>query len=85
MGEKQTYTEGGSAPRARLHRQGGVMKELDDIIWRLKNHYTPSEVEVWLQGPHPQLDNESPLTAIANGRAGKVFAILDRLENDVYL
>ena len=85
MGEKQTYTEGGSAPRARLHRQGGVMKELDDIIWRLKNHYTNSEFEVWLHGPHPQLDNETPLSAMIRGRAHEVKAILDRLENEVHL
>ena len=61
------------------------MNELDDIIWRLKNHYTNSEVEVWLQGPHPQLDNETPLSAMIRGRAHEVKAILDRLETAVYL
>ena len=61
------------------------MTELGDIRARLREYYTSAEIEAWLTMIHPQLDNESPLTAIANGRAGEVFAILDRLENDVYL
>ncbi len=59
--------------------------EIGTIIWRLSAYYTPSEVEVWLGGPHPQLDNETPLSAMIRGRAADVTAILDRLDSGAYL
>ena len=61
------------------------MSQVQDIAVRLRELYTPSEIDTWLTVKHPQLDDESPLSAIANGRGDKVIAILDRLESDVYL
>lgn len=58
---------------------------IDNIFRRLSALYSPSEVEVWLQSPHPQLDNETALSAMIRGRANEVTAILDRLEGGAYL
>ena len=61
------------------------MNQIQDIAVRLREFYTPSEIDTWLTVKHPQLNDESPLSALANGRGDKVIAILDRLESDVFL
>lgn len=59
--------------------------DLDRLMARLSQLYTPHEAFAWMHGPHPQLDGQSPMEAINQGKRKEVDAILDRLDGGVYL
>jgi uncharacterized protein len=59
--------------------------ELEKIEERLKEYYTEYETQMWLDLPHPQLDNKTARETIMNDGSDKVNAILDRLDSDVHI
>ena len=59
--------------------------DLNRLMVRLSQLYTPHEAFTWMHGPHPQLDGLSPMEAVKQGRRNDVDAILDRLDAGVYL
>lgn len=58
------------------------MTARERIVQRLLEYCTP---ELWLASPHPQLEDAVPNRLIAEGEAGVVEEVLDRLDGDVYL
>ena len=61
------------------------MTELDRLMARLTELYTPHEYFHWMHSPHPQLNGMEPIKALEQGRIGDLHAILDRLDSGAYL
>lgn len=55
------------------------------VFRRLMEYYEPEEADTWLNSPHPQLEEQTPISLIAAERGGEVYAVLDRLDGDGYL
>jgi hypothetical protein len=62
-----------------------ILSDLYYIVGRLNEYYTPDEVRVWLYARHPQLGGERAMDLIHNDRSLEVLAVIDRLDNDVYV
>lgn len=54
------------------------------IRQRLAEFYTETELDLWLQRKHPQLDNRPPCLLVDQGRAEEVHAVIDRLEEGAF-
>ena len=67
-------------PKAQL-----IMSDLSYVVMRLDEYYSQEEGRAWLYALHPQLDGERAIDLIRSGRTEEVIAILDRLDEDVYL
>ena len=44
------------------------MAQLRWVAQRLSDFYEPDEVRLWLQSPHPQLQNARPYDLVVEGR-----------------
>lgn len=55
------------------------------IFKRLLEYYTMPEALEWINSEHPQLDLQLPVDLIRQGRAKEVHAVLDRLDDCVYI
>lgn len=62
-----------------------VISDLYYVVGRLQEYYSPEEIRSWLYARHPQLSGERAIDLINQGRTIEVLAILDRLDNEVYL
>ncbi len=62
-----------------------ILSDLYYIVGRLNEYYTPDEVRTWLYARHPQLGGERAMDFIHNDRSLEVLAVIDRLDNDVYV
>lgn len=62
-----------------------AMAQLRWVAVRLSDFYEPMEVRLWLQSPHPQLDNARPYDLIVEGRTAEVLEVIERLDSGVYL
>lgn len=62
-----------------------ILSDLYYIVSRLNEYYTPDEVRAWLYARHPQLGGERAMDFIHNDRSLEVLAVIDRLDNDVYV
>jgi len=62
-----------------------LLAQLQYVVRRLDDYYTPNEVRLWLYAPHPQLEGKRAVDFIVNDRAADVIAILDRLDAETYL
>jgi len=62
-----------------------AMAQLRWVAERLSDFYTPEEVRLWLQSPHPQLENRRPYDLIVEGRTPDVLEVIERLDSGVYL
>ena len=62
-----------------------ILSDLYYIVGRLNEYYTPDEVRAWLYARHPQLGGERVMDLIHNDRSVEVLAVIDRLDNDVYV
>lgn len=62
-----------------------ILSDLYYIVGRLNEYYTPDEVRAWLYARHPQLGGERAMDLIHNDRSLDVLAVIDRLDNDVYV
>ena len=51
----------------------------------LAGFYDPAEIELWLHSQHQELAGERPARVIEDGRAGEVWAIIDRLQSGAYV
>lgn len=56
-----------------------------EIGRKLDAFYSVEESTKWMDSPHPQLNGMSASDAIKAGRAEEVLAILQRLDDSVYL
>ena len=62
--------------------------EIAELRWvaeRLSDFYEPDDARLWLQSPHPQLQDQRPYELINQGRTSEVLEILERLDSGVYL
>src|SRR5258706_4059500 len=50
-----------------------AMAQLRWVAARLADFYEPDEVRLWLQSPHPQLENMRPYELIDEGRTPEVL------------
>jgi len=66
-------------------KNGLILSDLYYIVGRLGEYYEPDEVRSWLYARHPQLGGERAMDLIHDGRSVEVLAVIDRLDNDVYL
>lgn len=62
-----------------------IISDLYYIVGRLNEYYTPDEVRAWLYARHPQLGGERAMDLIHNDRSLEILAVIDRLDNDVYV
>ncbi|MCB1463958.1 MAG: hypothetical protein KDJ90_16420 [Nitratireductor sp.] len=62
-----------------------ILSDLYYIVGRLNEYYTPEEIRAWLYARHPQLDGERAMDLIHNDRSLEVLAVIDRLDNDVFV
>jgi uncharacterized protein (DUF2384 family) len=62
-----------------------VLSDLYYVVGRLQEYYSPEEIRTWLYARHPQLDGARAIDLINQGATIKVLAILDRLDNDVFV
>lgn len=62
-----------------------VLSDLYYVVGRLQEFYAPEEIRTWLYALHPQLNGERAIDLINQGRTIEVLAVLDRLDNEVYV
>ena len=62
-----------------------IISDLHYIVGRLNEYYAPDEVRAWLYARHPQLGGERAMDLIHKERAVEVLAVIDRLDNDVFV
>lgn len=62
-----------------------AMAQLRWVAQRLSDFYEPDEARLWLQSPHPQLQNARPYDLIVEGRTSEVLEVIERLDSGVYL
>ena len=62
-----------------------ILSDLRYIVGRLDEYYAPEEVRAWLYARHPQLGDERAINLIHNDRSLDVLAVIDRLDNDVFV
>lgn len=62
-----------------------AMVQLRWVAQRLSDFYEADDVRLWLQSPHPQLDNARPYDLIVEGRTSEVLEVIERLDTGVYL
>lgn len=51
----------------------------------LSGFYTPDDVVIWLDKPHPQLDGKRAIDEMLFGDPRRVWGILARMEGDDYV
>ena len=66
-------------------RNALILLDLYYIVGRLNEYYAPEEVRTWLYARHPQLGGERAMDLIHNDRSLDVLAVIDRLDNDVFV
>ncbi|WP_172327981.1 antitoxin Xre/MbcA/ParS toxin-binding domain-containing protein [Mangrovicoccus sp. HB161399] len=66
-------------------RNGLILSDLYYVVGRLSEYYEPEEVRAWLHARHPQLEGRRAIDLIHDGQSLEVLAVIDRLDNDVYL
>ncbi len=62
-----------------------ILSDLYYIVGRLNEHYAPDEVRIWLYARHPQLGGERAMDLIHDDRSLEVLAVIDRLDNGVFV
>ena len=62
-----------------------AMAQLRWVAQRLSEFYEPDDVRLWLQSPHPQLNQARPYDLIVEGRSPEVLEVIERLDTGVYL
>jgi len=62
-----------------------ILSDLYYIVGRLNEYYSPEEVRAWLYARHPQLGGERAMDLIHNDRSLDVLAVIDRLDNNVFV
>lgn len=67
-------------PRSEL-----MLSDLHYVVGRLQEFYEADEIRTWLYARHPQLNGERAIDLIHDNRTVEILAVIDRLENDVYL
>jgi len=64
-----------------LHR----LLELEYIVQRLTELYTPEEARLWIFGRHKALGDQRPADLIQQGRSEEVLRAIDQLADGIYL
>jgi hypothetical protein len=59
--------------------------ELEFIVQRLMELYTPEEARLWIFGRHKALNGERPADLILQGRSDEVLKAIDQLAEGVYV
>ena len=62
-----------------------ILSDLYYIVGRLSEYYAPDEVRAWVYARHPQLGGERAMDLIHNDRSLEVLAVIDCLDNDVFV
>jgi uncharacterized protein (DUF2384 family) len=56
------------------------------LLERLTEYYeTPRECLLWFRAPQPLLEDETPITLIAQGKASELHRVWDALDHGAYL
>ena len=56
-----------------------------EIRNRLSEYYSEEEIEIFLNSKQPLLNDRIPLALIAEGKADRIIAMLNRLDDSVYI
>jgi uncharacterized protein (DUF2384 family) len=59
--------------------------ELEFIVQRLREVYTPEEARLWVFGRHKALGGQRPADLILEGRTDEVLRTIDQLTDGVYV
>jgi hypothetical protein len=64
----------------------GQSSPFADALKLLEQHYyTDDELAQWLIAPHPQFEGLTALQMLSAGRKAEVLAVVQRLDDGVYL
>jgi transcriptional regulator with XRE-family HTH domain len=62
-----------------------VLSDLNYVVDRLREYYSPEEIRTWLYARHPQLEGARAIDLINQNRSEDVLRVLDRLDAEVYI
>ncbi len=62
-----------------------VISDLNYVVKRLEEYYSPEEIREWLYARHPQLQGERAIDLIYNDKTIEILNILDRLDSEAFL
>jgi transcriptional regulator with XRE-family HTH domain len=62
-----------------------LLVELDYIVERLSEYYSPEEARLWLYSRHRLLKDQKPADLIQEGRIDNVLEVIDQLGDAVYV
>ena len=58
--------------------------DLQHIVDRLAEIYTPDEARLWLYSRHRLLNEERPIDLVHDGRAAEVLSVIESLDAGSY-
>ena len=62
-----------------------VVADHGRVVDRLKEFYTPAEIELWLLTNHPMLGGECAIDLIRDRRAEEVLLVIDGVDSGAYV
>jgi transcriptional regulator with XRE-family HTH domain len=75
------WSSGASFPHPKTQL---LISDLRYVVDRLAEFYNPGETRVWLYSKHRLLDGQRPIYLIHEGRADKVLAVIESLNEGTY-
>lgn len=76
------WIKGKAAPRPRNEL---IISDLNYVVQKLRDYYTPENIRLWLHSRHPQLGGERAINLIHQNRTDEVLLIIARLDADAFI
>jgi transcriptional regulator with XRE-family HTH domain len=76
------WSNGSATPSLRTQT---VISDLRYVVDRLSDLYNSDETRLWLHARHPLLNNERAIDLINSDRTEEVLAVIDRINEGVYV
>jgi uncharacterized protein (DUF2384 family) len=61
------------------------MSEIEYVIEKAREVFTPEGVEIWIGAPNPLLDGRTPRDLVEAGETNRVLALIDALASGAFL
>lgn len=76
------WSNGSATPSLRTQT---IISDLRYVVDRLSDLYNSDEARLWLHARHPLLNNERAIDLINSDRTEEVLAVIDRINEGVYV
>lgn len=76
------WSSGQATPSIELQQ---IISDLRYVVDRLSDFYDAEETRLWLHARHPLLNNERPIDLINSDHTEDVLAVIDRINEGVYI